>query len=53
MAPISQQEIVEGNTLSHDECKRKVVDDTKTKKSYEFKENPLVKKEALEIEAMR
>ena len=42
---------VEGNTLSHDKGKRKVVDNAEEEQSRKFKVEPLVMKEALEIEA--
>ena len=43
----------EGNTPTHDECKRKVVDNIEVEQRCKFEADPLVRKVFLEIEAMR
>lgn len=43
----------EGSTPTCDECRRKVINNTEVEKNCEFKENPLVTKATLDIEAMR
>jgi len=45
--------VVEGSTPTHNECKRKVVDNIEAEKRCKFKEDPLMMKATLEIEAMR
>jgi len=45
--------VEEGRRLACDKGKRKVVNSIETEKSYNFKADPLVLKETLEIEAKR
>lgn len=45
--------MTKGSRPVHDQCRRKVVDSAKVEQSYKFKADPLVMKEALEIEAKR
>lgn len=45
--------IVEGIMPACDKCKRKFVDNIEVEPSYNFKEDPLMTKETLEIKAMR
>jgi len=44
---------IECNTLACNECKRKVVDNIEVEQSQKFKADPLMMKQALEIETMR
>jgi len=50
---VAPSSAVEGNTPTCNEWKRKVVDNIKAEQSCKFKVDPLMKKLALEIEAMR